>query len=161
MSVTLMDILPAYDSDSKEIVKMIKREFAYSKITEKKFLEKLESKSKRVFKAVEDKKIIGFVELRKLDFQTARISGFTIAPKFRGKGFGKKMLEFAIDFLRKKKIKRVTLLVRQDNEKAKKLYTKMGFGFMGLWKNKIGGHVAEEWELNLHSNGEETPNYVQ
>lgn len=156
-----MEITPAEESDSKEIVSMILEEFPYAKISSEKLAKKMKRKAIRVFKAVENEKIIGFLELEKLDSNTARINGISVKPEMRGKGLGKKILEYGIDFLKGKKIKRILLMVKQSNTEAKKLYSEMGFRFMGMLENKIDNDTIEELELNLGSEEEdETMNYV-
>jgi ribosomal protein S18 acetylase RimI-like enzyme len=155
-----MEIIPAEQNDAKEIVSMILEEFPYAKISAKKLENKMKRKAIRVFKAVEGEKIIGFLELEKLDSITARINGISVKPELRGKGIGKKILEYGIDFLKSKKIKRILLMVKQSNTEAKKLYAEIGFKFMGLLENKIDNDTIEELELNLGAEDDEELNYV-
>ncbi len=44
-----------------------------------------------------------------------------VKPKFRGKGYGKELLKFAISLGGRK------LISRKDNKRANKLYQKFGF----------------------------------
>ncbi|WP_338608971.1 GNAT family N-acetyltransferase [Clostridium baratii] len=50
-----------------------------------------------------------------------------LSSKFRGKGYGKRLLETAIDFLESKDIKNVYLIVIETNKIAYKMYKKRGF----------------------------------
>ena len=152
--------MKAVEKDAKEILPMILKEFSYVKISEEKLRLKMQGRNYRVFKAVESKKIIGFLELEKLNGISARINGLSINPEYRGKGFGKQLLEFAVEYLKKKNISQIILLVKQSNLEAKKLYEEAGFQFMELLENKIDNEAIEELELNLHPEEEETPSYI-
>ena len=152
--------MKAVEKDAKEILPMILKEFSYVKISEEKLRLKMQGRNYRVFKAVESKKIIGFLELEKLNGISARINGLSINPEYRGKGFGKQLLEFAVEYLKKKNISQIILLVKQSNLEAKKLYEEAGFQFMELLENKIDNETIEELELNLHPEEEETPSYI-
>ncbi|MFH1663564.1 MAG: GNAT family N-acetyltransferase [archaeon] len=56
------------------------------------------------------------------------IEGFFINREFRGKGFGKKLLGYSIDFLKKeKKLVSARVGVQSSNDLAKSFYKKMGF----------------------------------
>lgn len=63
------------------------------------------------------------------------IDTFAICPSARGKGLGKKLLQFAIDHYVNQQKKVLGLLVDKDNPNAKKLYESIGF------------HVVEELEI--------------
>ncbi len=158
--MVFMEILRTEKKDIKEILPMIQREFPYAKMTPEKTLHRLHRKNFRIFKAVENGKIIGFLELEKLDYNSARINGLSVSPEHRKKGFGKQMVKFAVDYLEKKNIRRIIILVKQSNTDAKKLYEETGFKFMGLLENKIENETIEELELNLHSEEDETPSYI-
>ncbi|MDD5148740.1 MAG: GNAT family N-acetyltransferase [Candidatus ainarchaeum sp.] len=155
-----MDITLVEEKDIKEILPIILREFAYTKMNEKKVLRRIHGKNFRIFKAVEAGKIIGFIELEKLDFDSVRINGLSIVPEKRRNGFGKQLIDFAVEFLKKKNIRRIFLLVRQSNTEAKKLYSEAGFKIVGTEPEKFEGETVEDLELNLHSEEEETPSYI-
>lgn len=55
------------------------------------------------------------------------IDTFAICPSERGKGLGKELLQFAIDYYVTKQKKILGLLVDNDNPNAKKLYQSIGF----------------------------------
>jgi ribosomal protein S18 acetylase RimI-like enzyme len=158
--MVFMEISRAEEKDVKEILPFIQLEFSYAKITKEKLLQKINKKNFRVFKAVETGKIMGFLELEKLDYNTARINGLSVNAEQRKKGFGKQLIEFAIGYLKKKNIRRILLLVKQSNTEAKKLYAESGFQFNGLLENKIENETIEELELDLHPEEEETPSYI-
>lgn len=155
-----MEIVKAAEKDAKEILPIILKEFSYAGISGEKMRKKMHSKRFRVFKAVEKGKIVGFLELEKLNPVAARINGISIKPEYRGNGFGKKLLEFAIGFLKKKGIKQAILLVKQSNKEAKKLYAEAGFRFMRVLENEIDNETIEELELNFEQEPEENLSYV-
>lgn len=55
------------------------------------------------------------------------IADVCIDSDHRGKGYGKKMLKYAIDFLKEKGASVIYLTVDDDNEVAKSLYKSLGF----------------------------------
>jgi ribosomal protein S18 acetylase RimI-like enzyme len=57
------------------------------------------------------------------------IRGVFVKPEYRGKGYGKQLLEGIIAFLSKKKLP-ITLYTDPSNEIAITLYKKMGFQFL-------------------------------
>ena len=59
------------------------------------------------------------------------ITNIAVAPKYRGREIGKKILEKLIEELKNRKILRVTLEVRASNEVAIGLYRSYGFIILG------------------------------
>lgn len=55
------------------------------------------------------------------------IMSFAVLEKYRQKGFGKKLLLYCIDDMKKNKIKKLCLRVKISNTIAQKLYTSVGF----------------------------------
>lgn len=55
------------------------------------------------------------------------LSNFAVYPQYRGKGFGKEMLEYCFDWAKKLGCSTVRLDVEKNNEIAMRLYSKMGF----------------------------------
>ena len=55
------------------------------------------------------------------------IMSFAILPEYRGKGFGKLLMNTTLDYLKSKKWNYVTLHVRVDNIIAQNLYLSLGF----------------------------------
>lgn len=50
-----------------------------------------------------------------------------LCKKYRGIGYGKLLLETAIEFLKNKKVKKISLIVIERNNVAYNLYNKRGF----------------------------------
>ena len=152
-----MRIEKAGKKDFPEIEKMIEKDFPYVQRSTENALEKMKRNEITFFKAVEGKKIIGFVEVETFQENIARINGLSVNPNFRRKGIGKKLLLHVIAELEKRGIERVVLLVKQSNQKAKELYESVGFNFIGLYHRRIDEAVVEEMELSLVK---EKPCYV-
>jgi len=57
----------------------------------------------------------------------AEVINFFIMEKYQGLGFGKLLLDFAIELCEMSNVEIITLEVREDNQKAKNLYFKSGF----------------------------------
>ena len=77
------------------------------------------------FMVKKDNDIIGFMnpEIR----EEKGIFDIGLCKKYRGKGYGKKLLETAIDFLSKKEVESIELIVIEKNTVAYNMYKKRGF----------------------------------
>ncbi|MFZ7120570.1 MAG: ribosomal protein S18-alanine N-acetyltransferase [Eubacteriaceae bacterium] len=78
-------------------------------------------------------KIIGYAGVW-IIFDEGHITNLAIDPKFRRKGYGKRILKHLIKVLTKRGISRITLEVRKSNEDAIKLYKKFDFYESGIRK---------------------------
>jgi GNAT superfamily N-acetyltransferase len=86
----------------------------------------------RVFVLRGPSRIIGMINLL-ITISTAE-GGFVLVledlivhREYRGQGFGTRLLDYAIDFAKKKNFLRVTLLTDKPNEKLKRFFLKNGF----------------------------------
>ena len=68
----------------------------------------------------------GFITLT-VAGDTADINDIFVFPEFRGKGFGKTLVEKAREFLAGAGVKKIFLEVRRSNAAAKNLYLSAGF----------------------------------
>ena len=66
--------------------------------------------------------------------QEAHIINLAIAPAFRNRGLGKEMMEFCLEFARKRGAALATLEVRQGNLAAQGLYQKCNFRVVAIRK---------------------------
>lgn len=55
------------------------------------------------------------------------VDSLAVTEDMRGKGIGKELMEFVVDFARKKGYRQVKLHVIDSNEKAKRFYERLGF----------------------------------
>ncbi|MDC7243505.1 MAG: GNAT family N-acetyltransferase [Sphaerochaetaceae bacterium] len=62
-----------------------------------------------------------------LGSKVAILEDLIIDKEHRGKGYGKKLVDFALEDCKAKGCKRVTLLTDHTNDIAKEFYNKMGF----------------------------------
>lgn len=92
------------------------------------------------FVALVDDEVVGWCDVVPKDRPVMRHSGLLgmgIAAKFRGRGIGMPLLEATLGAAKEKGLTRIELLVRADNERAKRLYEKSGFVVEGLCRNHM------------------------
>jgi ribosomal protein S18 acetylase RimI-like enzyme len=65
----------------------------------------------------------------------ASIFSVQVLDNHRGKGYGKKLVEKAINICKTKGFKKIELNTEQDNQVANSMYRKMGFKLEGLKDN--------------------------
>lgn len=66
-------------------------------------------------------------------------------PQYIGKGYGKSLLDKAVEELKYRGFQYILLWVLEDNHRARKFYEKYGFIFNGEYKNdNIGGKELRE-----------------
>ena len=133
--------------DLEEISQLIAEEFPYTDLTPEKIAQRL-SAGIEIFKLEEDE-LIGFIELEQLSLEVYRINALQVKEEFRGQQYGRELLEFALNYLKAKGAQGIILLVKKDNETAKKLYQKMGFQFLKDHEKLINGKKVEEMQLRL------------
>jgi ribosomal-protein-alanine N-acetyltransferase len=75
-----------------------------------------------------DQEVGGYLGLWIMEEQAEMIN-FYVDKKYQGMGFGKMILEFAIELCEMSKVQNLTLEVREDNIVARSLYEKYGFQF--------------------------------
>lgn len=155
-----MDIKEIEESDYPEVIGLIKVEFPYVDFDLGKIEQRVKSGRIFLFKAVEKAKLMGFVEVELLEEGIARVNGLTVKKEFRKNGVAKALVEFAIEFLKKKKIGRILLLVKEENKAAKKVYKEQGFNFIGMYKREMDNAMVEEMELDISEGSNEDLSYV-
>lgn len=79
-----------------------------------------------VMETKHDKAFIGQVSLW-IDEDKAQINNFYIVKDFQGKKFGKKFMDYIMNYFKSIKIKEITLEVRSSNKVAINLYESYGF----------------------------------
>jgi len=105
---------------------------------------KKEFEKKIFFILEENKKIIGVVQL---DLNEKSVDRLFLIPKYFGKGYGKRLMDFAEDYAKKKGIKKIILY---PTDYALNFYKKVGYKivkeFIGT---KNGGYPVIEMEKKL------------
>lgn len=71
--------------------------------------------------------IIGTCAVLPVDKETCKLRKMYLAPKFRGRGLGRRTLEYAIDFAQKRGCKTVVLETADAMKEAVRLYRRAGF----------------------------------
>lgn len=91
----------------------------------------VEYKNTYYYIAESDGKVIGVLALHKsrdLDLEQAgEINSIYLLPGYWNKGFGKQMMAFAVEKLKKLGFSLISLWVLEDNQRAKAFYEKSGF----------------------------------
>ncbi len=144
----MTEIKRADNKDLEEISRLIMKEFPYTKATKQKLRKRLRNKNIHLFKLVYRNTMVGFTEIEEAGY-LGKINGLGIIEKFRGKKLGKKLVQFAVDYLKGKGAKEIILIVKEENEQAKRLYRQSGFKKAGLLKKKIDGSKIEEMSLQI------------
>jgi len=95
------------------------------------FLTELSNRVASYFVALLSGKVIGYIGLW-VTWEEGHITTFAIHPRYRGKGFGKKLFHYALEYARSCGCERVFLEVRVSNNRAQGLYRRFGFETVGL-----------------------------
>lgn len=85
-----------------------------------------EKRGMTIFLAEKDNSIIGKVHIE-LNTSTGGIYGLGVLPEYRGNGYGRELLLFAIEKLKESKAGEIMLQVAAGNDKALNLYKSCGF----------------------------------
>lgn len=146
-----MRIEPAFSEDAPGLAALIERYFPYTKANAENVKLRISNTKYALFKAIEKNEMVGFLELEYMDrlMGIMRLNGMAIKERYRGKGFGKKVLEYAIKYAVQTNQTELVLLVRPNNTVARKLYQEHGFEYLGPWKEKVDGEVVDEFQLKL------------
>lgn len=96
------------------------------------------------FKLVSLGGLAGYLAIRE-DQEGLFLSKFYIAPKFRGRGYARKALNFIEQLCRDKKLERIWLTVNKGNLSSIGIYEKLGFVKYGTLISDIGeGFVMDD-----------------
>lgn len=93
----------------------------------------------------------GSIAVVKAEDEIAQIRFFMLEPEMRGRGYGNKLMDMALDFCREKKYKHVFLLTISAQVIARHIYERRGFRKTDSYdKSEWGEEVVEErWDLEL------------
>jgi len=95
-------------------------------------------KDKIKFFSFYDDELIAYSYLTKFDKKSKKyncILGIVISDNFQGKGFGKKICKYMIDYAWKKQFNKIWLTVFENNTAALNLYKSLGFEIEGIFMN--------------------------
>lgn len=71
--------------------------------------------------------LIGFVTFFKLSFYKGQVLFLSINKAFRGKGYGRELVNYALEQMKDMGIMKATLFTRLNNKPARSLYESLGF----------------------------------
>lgn len=121
----------------------------------------IDNPDRRTLVMIDGDKIIGTSSYCKSRFDDYKDWGEIISiyflPEYIGKGYGKQLLEKAVEELKAMGFKTIFLWVLEDNHRAKNFYERFGFKYSGEYlENNIGGKQLRE--LQYVYNLEESTN---
>jgi len=119
--------------------------------SEKSFKDSLESENTNFVVALCNDEIVGYIGMYVFG-EEADISNVAVSLKHRRKHIAQNMLDYIFDWSQNKKIKNLTLEVRETNVPAIKLYEKNGFKEAGIRKDyyeKPKENAVIMWKQNL------------
>lgn len=119
-----------------------------NKMAEKDFEDSILSKNHKLFVALLDDVVVGFVMLELTD--EINIENLVVEKSYRNYGIGTKLLEYAADFAKEQGIDKLSLEVSEANLTAYLLYQKFGFVLRRTRKNYYAdGSAALEMCFNI------------
>ncbi len=101
-------------------------------------LDKMYEKNIDMFVVLEDSICIGFVAIEKADNELYYMEKLAILPEYRHKGYGKKVMDFVVNYVKDKDGKKISIGIINENEILKKWYS--GYGFVET-ETKIFKHL--------------------
>ena len=86
-----------------------------------------ENNSVRVFGALRNSKVIGFLSIRSINSQVSKIDLVAVESAYTGSGVGSEILRKCLRIEAKNNIKEITVVTQKSNSAALSLYKKLGF----------------------------------
>ena len=131
----------------EEILEIEKESFS-NHWSKKMFLAEAENKFSRFKICLTDSLIIGFIIYR-IVLEEAEILNIVVGDKFRGKSFGRQLLNYAINDIKENKVENIFLEVNEKNIIAQNLYKYGGFVQYSTRQNYYGNDNAVLMKLSL------------
>lgn len=100
------------------------------------------------FVALLDDEVVGYGGYWRVEDE-AHITNIAIDPKFRNRGFGKRILKYLLEDMKRLDISKVLLEVRESNVSARKLYEKYDFKVTGIRPRYYVNESAMLMERNV------------
>lgn len=86
----------------------------------------------KMFVLTENDKVIGFMQLEKAAEGTYYLEKLSVLPEFRHSGYGKALLDFAVDKVRALGGIKIGIAIIEENTKLKNWYSAYGFMHVGI-----------------------------
>ena len=138
----------AKKNDIEKITEIIEKDFPYKNFSNETLTDRIQKPEVVILKKTYNKELAGFVDFEVRE-NFGLINAVSMKRSYRRKGFGKELLEKALDVLKQNNIFKAKLLVKQENSRAKKLYGSIGFTFIKMHDKKIESSLVEVWEKEL------------
>lgn len=145
-----MTIRNMTSQDIKAVVEVEQACFSHP-WSEKSICDSFENNCNRFFVATENDAVVGYIGMSVMADE-GYILNVAVLPQFRGKGFGKRLVEQVLCLAEKLNLVFVTLEVRVSNSTAISLYTSLGFEKVGERKNYYSNPVENALLLTKHYN---------
>lgn len=135
-----LDLLTLSNENKEKYLEVINKSFSYMPhgtyhyISDVEEYIKMANENNYFFMVAKDNDIVGFMNI---EIEKDRgLFDIGLCKECRGKGYGKKILETAIDFLNKKSVENIELIVIKKNDRAYNMYKNRGFeekSILGYW----------------------------
>ena len=111
-----------------------------------------ETRGETMFAVTYKDELVAFLSVARVGNTTFKI-GLGMKPSLTGRGKGAEFLKAAIDFVKSEFLaKKITLSVAVFNQRAIKVYRKMGFEEVGMMMQKTNGSTFEFLNMELNIN---------
>jgi ribosomal protein S18 acetylase RimI-like enzyme len=149
-----MDIRPATPKDAEWLDDVIRREFPYTDFCPEQIISRINDRRFLVLVAWQKNIPSGFAELELFpEKEEARLNALYVEDSMRLQRFGTKLVERCLHEVRHMHFHRVFLLVKKDNDSAKRLYERLEFKFEGMHTKELDGSKVEVWSIQLSKVG--------
>ena len=138
---------PEYSEWFNEV---IKREFPYTEFTAEKIEEKINNPKYLLLVARQHNILTGFCELEFFEGKKeARLNCVFVEEAWRDQRIATMLIRQAVNKCKHRKLERIFLLVKMENEGAKHLYDETGFSFEKMHDKEIEGSQVEVWSQGV------------
>lgn len=144
-----------YDSYRYENTEADMQAYIVNTYTIEKLAQNLSNPNIVYFLAYNHQGDVGYIKLllnqtnEKLQGQCAEIEKIYVRQAFHGKGIAQHLMQFAIDYCKQQSYNNLFLGVWQENHKALKFYSKIGFKTFDTRTFQLGERLCDDYMLNL------------
>jgi GNAT superfamily N-acetyltransferase len=114
------------------------------------FIQSFNPKKDRVWVAEVKQQPVGSIAIVGRSKRVAQLRWFFVHPAHRGRGLGKRLLEHALLFAKRRKYNTIYLWTTSGLDIARLLYMQAGFMKTRQLKHKIWGRITTEERYDLH-----------
>ncbi len=95
-----------------------------------------------------DQKTVGYMSCSLVDQTNCKLHKLYIYPEYQAKGIGKRAVELAIDFARRKEATELSLNVNRKNINSIQKYITMGFTIDHEEDNYLGNYLLDDYVMS-------------